>query len=136
VANRPLKSLANRTRYLKGKSDESERLVAEKVSAVKTFEEGATLKSPREEILYGKYRLVWTGDFPKTVPAGSTPKETGGTGGGPGLTLQMLLFASTGADDGMKLLGRCRSLSSLRATEPTDTNQAIILTSCAGWSRH
>ncbi|MBL1759270.1 hypothetical protein ELD65_30705, partial [Klebsiella pneumoniae] len=27
----------------------------------------------------------------------------------------------------MKLLGRCRSLSSLRATEPTETNQAIIL---------
>lgn len=93
VANRPLKSLANRTRYLKGKSDESERLVAEKVSAVKTFEEGATLASPREEILYGKYRLVWTGDFPKTVPAGSTPIEPAGRGRVPGLTLQMLLFA-------------------------------------------
>ncbi|HBT9723754.1 TPA: hypothetical protein MCN62_004428 [Klebsiella pneumoniae] len=128
VANRPLKSLANRTRYLKGKSDESERLVAEKVSAVKTFEEGATLASPREEILYGKYRLVWTGDFPKTVPAGSTPIETGGTGSGAwAYTSDAVIRQSLGADDGMKLLGRCRSLSSLRATEPTETNQAIIL---------
>ncbi|HDX4907170.1 TPA: hypothetical protein ROH72_006298, partial [Klebsiella michiganensis] len=53
VANRPLKGLANRTRYLKDMADESDALVAQKVSAVKTFDEGATLESPREEILYG-----------------------------------------------------------------------------------
>ncbi|WP_158238027.1 tail fiber/spike domain-containing protein [Klebsiella quasipneumoniae] len=82
VANRPLKSLANRTRYLKERADESALHLDEKVSAVKTFAEGATLESPRDEILYGVYRLVWTGDFPKTVPAGSTPQGTGGTGGG------------------------------------------------------
>lgn len=75
VANRPLKSLANRTRYLKERADESALHLDEKVSAVKTFAEGATLESPRDEILYGVYRLVWTGDFPKTVPAGSTPQE-------------------------------------------------------------
>ncbi|HEP0623360.1 TPA: hypothetical protein QIU80_003593, partial [Klebsiella pneumoniae subsp. pneumoniae] len=82
VANRPLKALANRTRYLKGKVDKAGELVAEKVSAVKTFAEGATLESPREEILYGAYRLVWTGEFPKTVLAGSTPQGTGGVGAG------------------------------------------------------
>ncbi|WP_446669682.1 tail fiber/spike domain-containing protein, partial [Klebsiella quasipneumoniae] len=82
VANRPLKSLANRTRYLKERADESALHLDEKVSAVKTFAEGATLESPRDEILYGVYRLVWTGDFPKTIPAGSTPQGTGGTGGG------------------------------------------------------
>ncbi len=37
VANRPLKSLTNRTRYLKGKADASGELIAEKVSAVKTY---------------------------------------------------------------------------------------------------
>ncbi|WP_458368052.1 tail fiber/spike domain-containing protein, partial [Klebsiella variicola] len=82
VANRPLKSLANRTRFLKEKADESDEIVAEKVSAVKTFAEGATLNSPREEILYGAYRLVWTGEFPKTVPAASSPQSTGGLGAG------------------------------------------------------
>ncbi|MDU4425378.1 MAG: hypothetical protein E7I51_26100, partial [Raoultella sp.] len=82
VANRPLKSLANRTRWLRDKAEETGKLVAGKVSAVKTFAEGATLESPRDEILHGAYRLVWTGVFPKTVLAGSTPQETGGVGVG------------------------------------------------------
>ncbi|MBD7350016.1 hypothetical protein HPO06_12175 [Klebsiella pneumoniae] len=81
-ANRPLKSLANRTRYLKDQADAADELIAEKVSAVKTFVEGATLESPREEILFDSYRLVWTGGFPKTVLAGSTPQGTGGIGAG------------------------------------------------------
>ncbi|HEB4989121.1 TPA: hypothetical protein R0E75_004275, partial [Klebsiella michiganensis] len=82
VANRPLKSLANRTRYLKEKADKSDDLIAEKVSAINTFAEGAILESPRDEILHGAYRLVWTGEFPKTVPANSTPEDTGGIGAG------------------------------------------------------
>ncbi|HBS1964555.1 TPA: hypothetical protein MAC90_004007, partial [Klebsiella quasipneumoniae subsp. quasipneumoniae] len=81
-ANRPLKSLANRTRYLKDQADKADESIAEKVSAVKTFAEGATLESPREEILFDSYRLVWTGAFPKTVLAGSTPQGTGGIGAG------------------------------------------------------
>ena len=82
VANRPLKSLTNRTRYLKDKADASGELIAEKVSAVKTFVEGTTLKSPREEILHDAYRLVWTGEFPKVVPVASSPETTGGVGAG------------------------------------------------------
>ncbi|WP_445923119.1 tail fiber/spike domain-containing protein, partial [Klebsiella pneumoniae] len=81
-ANRPLKSLASRTRYLKDQADTADESIAEKVGAVKTFAEGATLESPREEILFGSYRLVWTGNFPKTVLAGSTPQGTGGIGAG------------------------------------------------------
>ena len=81
-ANRPLKSLANRTRYLKDQADAANKSIAEKVSAVKTFAEGATLESPREEILFDGYRLVWTGEFPKTVLAGSTPQGAGGIGAG------------------------------------------------------
>lgn len=81
-ANRPLKSLANRTRYLKDQVDTADESIAEKVSAIKTFTEGAILESPREEILHGLYRLVWTGEFPKIVAAGSTPKGTGGVGVG------------------------------------------------------
>ncbi|MFK8836171.1 hypothetical protein SL617_15965, partial [Klebsiella michiganensis] len=82
VANRPLKSLASRTRYLKEIADESDKLISEKVSAIKTFSEGATLESPREEILHGAYRLVWTGTFPKKVLPNSTPQGTGGVGAG------------------------------------------------------
>ncbi|HHL2018870.1 TPA: hypothetical protein ACQ29N_004011, partial [Klebsiella pneumoniae] len=82
AANRPLKSLANRTRYLKEKQEEADGILSGKVEAVKTFAEGATLESPRDEIIYGNYRLVWTGLFPKSVPAGSTPKGTGGVKAG------------------------------------------------------
>ena len=100
VANRPLKGLANRTRYLKDMADESDALVAQKVSAVKTFDEGATLESPREEILYGAYRLVWTGQFPKTVPAGSTPSGTGGVkAGGWAYTSDAMIRANLSSDD-------------------------------------
>lgn len=81
-ANIQAQQLANRTRYLKEKQEAAETNLSGKIEAVKTFTEGAELSSPREEILYGTYRMVWTGDFPKTVPAGSTPKSTGGLGAG------------------------------------------------------
>ncbi|MGQ5746344.1 tail fiber/spike domain-containing protein [Serratia marcescens] len=80
VANRPLKSLANRTRYLKDQQDNLEDAGKEKVSAIKTFMNGATLESARDEILYENLRLVWTGDFPKVVPVNSSPHSTGGIG--------------------------------------------------------
>ncbi|WP_162995475.1 hypothetical protein [Klebsiella variicola] len=82
VANRPIKQLANRTRYLKEKSEAIDLDLSGKIEAVKTFTDGATLLSPREEIIWGAYRMVWTGDFPKTVPAGSTPQSSGGIGAG------------------------------------------------------
>ena len=82
VANRPLKTLANRTQYLKQKSDENEEESKGKVEAIKTFQEGATVLSPRDEVLYENYRLVWTGVFPKTIPANSSPLNSGGIGPG------------------------------------------------------
>lgn len=45
-----------------------------------TFDTGATLTVKNELLTYteGKYR--WEGEFPKTVPAGSTPESSGGIG--------------------------------------------------------
>ena len=47
-----------------------------------SFDTGATLNVKNELLTHvaGKYR--WEGEFPKTVPAGSTPGSTGGTGTG------------------------------------------------------
>lgn len=136
VANRPLKGLVNRTRYLKDKADESDVLVSEKVSAVKTFTEGATLESPREEILYGAYRLVWTGAFPKTVPAGSTPEITGGVGAGLwAYTSDAVIRRSLTSSDGLKWIGRCSDLTALRSIEPTSASQRIsTVAHSPGWS--
>lgn len=106
VANRPLKSLANRTRYLKEKADKSDDLIAEKVSAINTFAEGAILESPRDEILHGAYRLVWTGEFPKTVPANSTPEDTGGIGAGRwAYTSDAAIRRDMSAENGTKNIG-------------------------------
>ncbi|HBR3112972.1 TPA: hypothetical protein L9R57_004980, partial [Klebsiella pneumoniae] len=106
VANRPLKSLANRTRYLKKKADESDELAAEKVSAVKNFAEGAILDSPRDEILHGAFRLVWTGEFPKIVPADSSPKTTGGVGVGAwAYTSDAVIRQELSSPDSAKLVG-------------------------------
>ncbi|WP_046852181.1 tail fiber/spike domain-containing protein [Raoultella planticola] len=106
VANRPLKSLANRTRYLKDNAEKLDKVIAGKISAVKTFGEGATLESSREEILYGAYRLVWTGEYPKTVPAGSSPQETGGVGaGGWAYTSDAAIRSSLAAGSGARLIG-------------------------------
>ncbi|HIF6947160.1 TPA: hypothetical protein ACX39F_004352, partial [Klebsiella pneumoniae] len=127
-ANRPLKSLANRTRYLKDQADTADESIAEKVSAVKTFAEGATLESPREEILFDSYRLVWTGVFPKTVLAGSTPQGTGGIGAGCwAYTSDAVIRQNLSSGDGLKMVGRCASLSSLRLTEPSVDGQWIVL---------
>ncbi|MDK7029023.1 hypothetical protein QP356_15725, partial [Klebsiella grimontii] len=127
-ANRPLKSLANRTRYLKDQADTADESIAEKVSAVKTFAEGATLESPREEILFDSYRLVWTGEFPKTVLAGSTPQGTGGIGAGCwAYTSDAVIRQNLGSGDGLKWVGKCVTISALRAVEPTYAGQSITL---------
>ena len=47
------------------------------VKGYKTFEAGATLYSIRDFIYDGEKFCYWSGTFPKTVAAGTTPAETG-----------------------------------------------------------
>lgn len=76
------KQLADRTEYLKQAVDEISESAAENVKVALSFLTGGTLDSGRDEIMYGIYRMVWTGTFPKVVPAGSTPASTGKVGPG------------------------------------------------------
>ncbi|HHB9057281.1 TPA: hypothetical protein ACN7C7_000021 [Klebsiella pneumoniae] len=82
VANRSARQLANRTLFLKGEQDNLSADLSKKVDASQTFQAGAILESARDEISYGVFRMVWTGDYPKTVPPFSTPETTGGIGPG------------------------------------------------------
>jgi hypothetical protein len=82
VANRPLKQLANRTQYLKQKTEQVSEQIEGKVGAVVSFDDGGVLQSPLDEIIYQNLRLVWTGQYPKVVIAGSTPESSGGIGAG------------------------------------------------------
>ena len=74
--------LASRTAFLKGQLDSLGSEAQESIKAKTDFIRGGELSSSREEIVYGNLRLVWTGDFPKTVPPESTPENTGGVGPG------------------------------------------------------
>ncbi|MDE9195198.1 hypothetical protein PZX73_13020 [Klebsiella pneumoniae] len=136
VANRPLKSLANRTRYLKKHAENSDELVSEKVSAVKTFADGATLESPREEILYGTYRLVWTGEFPKIVPAASKPETTGGVGAGSwAYTSDAAIRSNLASLEGFSLIGQVSSFAELSSITPRSVGQSVLLRAHpAGWA--
>lgn len=54
-----------------------------------SFEDGNTLTLPNQVLRYeatGEY-YRWDGDFPKTVPAGSTPETSGGVGQGKWLSV-------------------------------------------------
>lgn len=128
VANRPLKALANRTQFLKERQENTLAEMEGKVTAVYTFTEGATLESPRDEILYDNYRLVWTGDFPKEVPPGSTPLTSGGIGAGKwAYTSDAAIRKELLKYDGFKNFGRCPSVEELRKVEPSYAGQAIML---------
>lgn len=45
---------------------------------VGTFDAGYTLTNNRQTLAYGNVEYSWSGEFPKVVPAGSTPLTTGG----------------------------------------------------------
>lgn len=128
VANRPLNALANRTQFLKERQENTLAEMEGKVTAVCTFTEGVTLESPRDEILYDNYRLVWTGDFPKEVPPGSTPLTSGGIGAGKwAYTSDAAIRKELLKYDGFKNFGRCPSVEELRKVEPSYAGQAIML---------
>lgn len=71
---------------------------------VGTFQDGATITLPNQilkETTDGEY-YRWDGAFPKTVPTGSTPDSTGGTGVGAWISvgdsaLRTMLASSAGA---------------------------------------
>ena len=45
-----------------------------------SFDTGATLNAKNELLTHTDSKYRWDGEFPKTVPAGSTPKSAGGVG--------------------------------------------------------
>lgn len=75
---------------------------------VGTFQDGATLTLPNQilkDTTDGSY-YRWDGDLPKTVPSGSTPSTSGGTGVGAWLSVgDSTLRAMLAAPGGDKLIG-------------------------------
>lgn len=73
-----------------------------------SFEDGATLTLPNQVLRYkatGEY-YRWDGNFPKTVPASSTPDATGGVGLGKWLSVgDATLRSEIGKSDGFSFIG-------------------------------
>lgn len=93
-----------------------------------TFQAGATLSLPnqilKDEVSGEFYR--WDGSLPKTVPTGSTPASTGGTGIGAWISVgDSSLRAMMAAADGRKYIGKAPTIAALRGIEPTQGNQWI-----------
>lgn len=71
-----------------------------------SFEDGATLTLPNQVLRYettGEY-YRWDGDFPKTVPAVSTPETSGGIGLGKWLSVGDATLRSELAESGDKVV--------------------------------
>lgn len=93
-----------------------------------TFQAGATLSLPnqilKDEVSGEYYR--WDGPLPKTVPTGSTPSSTGGTGIGAWISVgDSSLRAMLAAADGRKYIGKAPTIAALRTIEPTQNKQWI-----------
>lgn len=80
-----------------------------------SFQDGATLTEPNQALRWklpdgnGEY-YRWDGDFPKSVPTGSTPDTTGGVGSGAWLSVGDAILRTNLADsEGYKLVGGLRN---------------------------
>lgn len=100
-ANIQAQALANRTRYLKQKTDTHEVELASTIKESISFEAGGTLNSRLDRISDGTFLYYWTGVYPVTVPAGSTVDSTGGINIGAWACDTDLPFRKTlGSDEG------------------------------------
>lgn len=128
AANKPLKQLANRTAFLKEKLEQGSADVSDKVGVKDSFQKGATLNSVRDEITYEGYRLVWTGDFPKTVAPFSTPQNTGGVGPGAwAYTSDAMLRGNLKSSAGYTHIDECASVDEIRTAKFEHHGQKIKL---------
>ena len=95
-----------------------------------SFEEGATASSKTDAVWHiaAGQCYTWDGAFPKTVPAGSTSTSTGGVGPSAWVSVGNQLLRTQLADiDGLKLLGKCPDIATLRTIEPSVDGQTITL---------
>lgn len=79
-----------------------------------SFEDGATLTLPNQTLRYeanGEY-YRWDGEFPKTIPSGSTPESAGGIGLGAWVSVgDASLRSNLSTEDGAGLIGTTQGVT-------------------------
>lgn len=96
---------------------------------IDSFEDGTTLTLPNQVLRYeatGEY-YRWDGEFPKAVPAGSTPASTGGVGLGAWVSVgDAALRGELDSTNGELLIGKCQTIDDLRVIAiPHDSNRTV-----------
>lgn len=110
------------------KISEHDNEISKTVQQQITFATGGTLYSPLDRVSDGTYLYYWTGTFPKVVPPSSTVDNTGGqVSGAWACDSSLPLRQSIVSVDGLKMVGRCGSVSNLRATEPSTDGQWVVM---------
>ncbi|WP_250900533.1 hypothetical protein [Enterobacter cloacae] len=100
---------------------------------ISTFQDGGTVNNPgdllQDTTSYVWYRWDDLDTFPKTVHSGSTPSTAGGVGEGKWqpVDISEMLRDDLAADDGLKFIGRCPTVTKLRTIEPEINKQMISL---------
>lgn len=95
-----------------------------------SFEEGATISSVTDAVWYiaGAKCYTWGGVLPKTIDADSTPESTGGVVEGAWKTTENnTLGTSLSEFDGLKYIGSCPDIATLRTIEPVRDQQKIYV---------
>ncbi|MGP6135253.1 tail fiber/spike domain-containing protein [Enterobacter chuandaensis] len=70
----------------------------------------------------------WSGNLPKSVPAASSPESTGGVSLGAWQSVgDSRLRDDLAKEDGLRLIGECQDISTLRTIEPYYNKQRITL---------
>ncbi|WP_085118856.1 hypothetical protein [Serratia proteamaculans] len=97
-----------------------------------SFEQGAnlTLVSQALRLESNNSFYSWRGLYPKQVPIGSTPETTGGFASNAWVDVSDLTFRQqASAIDGLKLIGRCPDIATLRDIAPSVHGQLIDVVS-------
>ncbi|MBP1034045.1 hypothetical protein J8631_00560 [Serratia fonticola] len=102
-----------------------------------SFEQGANLTLVSQALRWEANNAFysWRGHYPKAVPFGSTPETTGGFAPDAWVDVSDLaLRTEAAAKDGLKIIGRCPDIETLRTTEPSQTMQLIDVAEYrSGW---
>ncbi|MCM7589858.1 hypothetical protein M8S10_13685 [Enterobacter chuandaensis] len=70
----------------------------------------------------------WSGNLPKSVPEASSPESTGGVSLGAWQSVgDFRLRDDLAKEDGLRLIGECQDISTLRTIEPYYNKQRITL---------
>ncbi|UAN53725.1 hypothetical protein KGP26_12000 [Serratia sp. JSRIV002] len=97
---------------------------------VDSFEDGFELKTIGQALRWKANNMFysWRGPHPKNVPANSTPETTGGFGENAWVDVSDLTFrGQVTAPDGLKLIGVCPDVDTLKKMTPVAIGQRIKL---------